>query len=144
MKRNPGRALVAPEFSLEAHSAAHLPRILVYTSQATLVTTASTPIYPPRGGRIVAIHANVAAAPTSDMTIDVLIAGESILNSDYVTILSGEVTTSFASSAMLFDPRIADSNLGSFKAFEKLQVQVVSISAATGPLVMQLEIDWAD
>ena len=144
MNRKPGRALEVPEFNFAAHQAAHGPHVLIYESATTLSTTASSSLPLIRGGKILAIHAGVEAAPTSDMTIDALIAGASILNSDYVTILSGETTTSFASSAMLFDPRIADSNLGSFKMFEKLQVQIVSVSGATGPLIVLFEIEWED
>src|SRR3990167_1744535 len=128
MNRRPGSALEIPEFNFAAHQAVHGLHVLIYESATTLDTTASSSLTLIRGGKVLAIHAGVEAAPTSDMTIDALIAGASILNSDYVTILSGETTTSFASSAMLFDPRIADSNLGSFKMFEKLQVQIVSVS----------------
>lgn len=144
--RDPGRALRVDPFDLEAHTAAHLPNILVYTSAATLTTDASVPICPPRGGRIVTVHANVKVAPTSTMEIDVLIGATSIFpDGTYVTITNGELTSGLNESGEFDDGDArfpGDVHNATFRAFEAITIDIITIAAATGPLVAQLEIDW--
>jgi hypothetical protein len=145
-RRKPGRAVESPAFNVAAHEDSHLPRILVYTSKATLSTDASTGITPPRGGRIVAGHANVAGAPSGgNLTVDVKVGGTSVMDSQYITVLDGETTSGVDSNTELFDePRTIGEMSATFRAFESIQVQIVAINGATGPMVVQLEIDWED
>ena len=134
-------------FNTEAHADHHLPRILVYTGTSTISTSASCPIYPPRGGRIVSVHLNVnGTAPSgAALTCDVLLAGATIFASDLPSIAVGEMTSGTTGTGNLYDePRHPGDNLAVFRAFDKLQVQCTAVSSAVGPLVVQLEIDWDD
>ena len=66
------------DFNLLAHSTAHQPRLLIYTSAATIPTTAGARLYPIRAGRLIRVVANVQTAPTSTMTWNLLKNGTSI------------------------------------------------------------------
>jgi len=147
LPRYRGKGQREEQFLDTAHEDHHLPRILVYTSAATLSTTASTPIRPPRGGRIVAVHLNVAGAPSgANFKHDTLIAGATIFpDGDLPEILDGEVTSGHdSSSEVLDDPRHPGDMDGAFNAFDAIQSKCDTISSATGPLVVQYEIDWED
>ena len=138
--RHPGH------FQEVAHTEHHMPRIMVYTSATTISATAGCPIFPPRGGRIVATHLNVKGAPSgANLTCDVFIAGATIYDSDKPFILDGELTSGVdANSDLQDEPDHPDPNLAAFAAFEKIEIVPVNVSGATGPLIVQLEIDWED
>lgn len=144
--RRPGKVLETPEFNVEAHAASHMPRILVYTSPSTISTDTSVPITPPRGGKIVAVHLNVKVAPTSTMEVDVLIGGTSIFDTKFAEITNGELSSGL-NDAGDYDEDArhpGDPGAATFRAFEKIEIDVITVAAATGPLVVQLEIDWED
>jgi hypothetical protein len=144
--RKPGKALGGTEFNIQAHREAHLPRIMVYSSKATLSTTASSPIYPPRGGRIAAVHGNVTGTGASDTTIDVLIGGSSIFPAaaGYPTIVAGQMSTGLSGGDLFDEPRIPGDPDALFRAFEKVQIQLIATGGATGPIHVQMEVDWDD
>lgn len=114
-----------------AHFRQHKTKTLVYTSKATLDTNAGTAYVVPRTMRIVGIALNVAGAPSSTLTCDILIDGASIFES--------------ASSK----PQIASSDTASdYKSFpdrlvvpagSALKVQLTATGSATGPMVVKIE-----
>lgn len=118
-------------FNRAAHRRSHLGeiKILTYTSKATLDTNAGTPIYPHVPGRILAVRLNVAGAPSSTLTCDVLIDGS--------TIFTVNSKPTIASSALYGDPATPD--LKAFTATSKIQCQLTATGSATGPLVVQLK-----
>lgn len=113
----------------QMHEQLHGPVTLVYTTTKTLNTTAGPRLRLPSAGYITRVSGKVQAAPTSTMEIDILVDGITVFDSgDYVKIRSGETVTV---------PKII--NRPNFNEDSYFQVQVVTIAAATGPLVLTIE-----
>jgi len=119
------------DFNYAAHRRSHMGeiKVMTYTSKATLDTNASTPIYPIVPGRIISVRLNVAGAPSSTLTCDILKDGASIYT------VSSKPT--IASSALYGDPAVPD--VRDFTTSTKLQVQLTATGSATGPLVVQIK-----
>src|SRR5438874_2514656 len=56
-------------------------KVLVYTSKATLDTVAGSPIYPGSACKLMTISLNVAGNPSSTLTCDLLVNGNSVFQS---------------------------------------------------------------
>ena len=116
-----------------AHRRSHAPSSIIYTSTATLSTTAGSPFYPLRAGRLTGIRANVAGAPSSsDLTFDVLFDGNSIFHT------SNKPTVP---QSVLFGYRSFQYDRLSWQPDTKVQVQITTIGGATGPLVVEFEYE---
>ena len=134
MNRDPrdlrGRGIPLPDqetpFNHLAHRRSHLGQIkvLTYTSLSGLTTNAGSPIYPH-----VPVRLNVAGAPASTLTGDVLVDGASIYT------VSSKPT--IASGILYGDPAKPDVQL--FTTTSKIQVQLTATGSATGPLVAQIK-----
>jgi hypothetical protein len=116
-----------PFFASKLHERKHAPRIIVYTSVKTLNTTAGTKLRLPRGGMVTSVIAVVQTAPTSTFELDYLIDSTSVLNG-YIQIDSGETISKYK-------PIIRPA----FDANSVHQFQIVTVAAATGPLVVTIE-----
>jgi hypothetical protein len=119
-------------FNVSAHSFAHDPAPLIYTSATTLDTVAGTPIHLPYDFQIIGVSANVAGAPSGAALIwDVLVDGVSAFTAaaDRISIAAGDV---YSLSAV--------PDLDHLTARMKLQCQGVTISSATGPIVVIFEL----
>lgn len=107
-----------------------VPRHLIYTSAATLTTDAGTPFYPMRGGRVTAVRLGVAGAPSgSALVCDVLLDGDSM----FPTSSKPEI----AAGSLFGYKAVTDKT--SFSPDSKLQVDITTISSATGPMVVEIE-----
>lgn len=118
----------APGFNQIAHSESHDAFVLPYTSNATLDTVISTPIMLPFDVAIVDVWASVTGAPSAtDLIWDVLIDGDSAFaaTGDRIRIDAGEYVSR---SHILGNVSLP------FQS--KLQVQGVTLSSATGPLIV--------
>jgi hypothetical protein len=119
---------LSPPVNIGSHEQRHGAHPLVYTSTATLSTTASTPITPPFPGSIKGVRGNVTGAPAgSNLTFDVLLNTYSIFSGGYATIYDG------TTRGPIIYPRNTH-----WRVDDTLQVQIVTIGAATGPLVVHI------
>lgn len=119
-------------FNFLQHELTHSPIVFVYTSKATLDLVISTPWYPPRDYSIQSVKLSVTGTPVAtDLVWNVLVGGASI----------------FAEN--LERPRIKAGDLEGRKTFpsrqslpegSKLQCQGITLSAATGPLTITMEL----
>jgi hypothetical protein len=115
-----------------AHISAHGTMIWTYTSKATLDTTISTPWYPPTDFVIESVQANVTGAPSGTALVwDVLIGGNSIFanTAERPQIQAGDLVG-----------RLTVPSRQGLPAGSKLQVQGVTLSSATGPLVLTFQL----
>jgi len=127
--KNQAPGLGSPYSNRRVHASRHRPAAWVYSSKATLDTNAGTPFYPTRGARITGVRLQVAGAPSSTLTCDVLLNGVSIFpSSDKPTI---------ASSALY--GAIAMGDIVNVTPDDKLQVQLTATGSGTGPLVATIE-----
>lgn len=121
-------------FNKHAHSVNHYPKIVTYTSQATLSTDASTPLYLPFSGRLLEVHASVTVAPTSTMKVDVLFDSLSIFDgTNFVEIESGDTLGKGLpgrTSTVVGQEQTGLANP------TKIQVQINTVAGATGPMVV--------
>lgn len=117
-------------FNLPVHSASHSPRILIYTSTITLVTSVGTPIYPTWPGYLTGVRMSVTTAPTSTLTMDILLNG--------VTMFTAGDTK----------PNITVGNLFGYKQCtgkthwsidDYIQCQITNTGGAVGPCVVTME-----
>ena len=119
-------------FNLLQHEQTHQPLVFVHTTKATLVTTISTPWYPPRDFAILSMQANVAGAPSGAALVwDALIGGNSIFanTAERIQIAAGELVG-----------RKTVPSRYTLPAGSKFQFQGITLSSATGPLVITLEL----
>lgn len=121
-------------FSKFSHMINHKPTQTTYTSKATLGTDASTPFYLPFSGRLLEVRANVTAAPTSTMKIDVLFNGDSVFDgTNYLEIESGDLLGKGLPGRMA---NVIGQEQGSNSNPTKIQVQINTVAGATGPMVV--------
>jgi len=122
-----GTRFNATPFNFIQHANAHAQVSLLYTSKGTLDTVISTPWYPDRDYIIEYVKVNVTGAPTSSLVWDVLMGGTTIFTStaERPQIKSGD----------LEGRKATPSRQGLYES-TKLQVQGITLAAATGPLVM--------
>ncbi len=105
------------------------PAILIYTTKLTLDTVAGTPRQPFRGGRIVGIWCKVVTAPTSTLTCDVLLNGQSIFQlMPKPTIPSGSTKSNRAIPDRTF-----------FVRDDVMKIQLTATGSAGGPMVVEIE-----
>lgn len=119
-------------FNLLKHEDVHQPLVFVHTTKATLDTVISTPWYPPRDFAILSMRANVAGAPSGAALVwDSLIGGNSIFanTAERIQIASGE----------LYGRKTVPSRY-TLPEGSKWQFQGVTLSSATGPLVITVEL----
>ncbi len=115
-----------PPINKTAHGNLHRTKKLIYTSAATLVTTAGTPIYPPFSGRLIWVQLGVTTAPSiGNLTCDVLLNGVSVF-----------ATLPTIPQSQAWGYRTAVDSIPHFSADNQnyLQVQITTINAAAGPL----------
>lgn len=110
------------------------PRVLTWTSKGTLAAGASVARKIPvgRGGQVGRITANVDTGnePSGGaLEIDVLFDGSSAFSSGYLTIRDGESVS---------DPKTADAHIY-FTEGMLMTIEIVTVSSAVGPLVVQVE-----
>ncbi len=122
-------------FNVLRHEREHPPVLFAYTSKATLDTVISTPIYFPQDFVIESVQANVTGTPVStDLVWDVLIGGASIFanSAERPRIKPGDLVG-----------RITVPSRQGLPAGSKLQAQGVTLSSATGPLVLVFQLTAA-
>jgi hypothetical protein len=106
-----------------------------YTTKATLDTVAGLPWYPKRGYRLVSVHVSVTGAPSGAALVwDLKVDGSSAFKntSSRPSIAAGALEGFRTYPEKLYIP-----------AGAKVQVQGITISSATGPLLMEIELDQA-
>lgn len=129
-----GRNRGAYGFNKHSHNINHKPTMTTYTSKAALGTDASTPFYLPFSARLLEVRANVTAAPTSTMKIDVLFDGNSVFDgTNYLEIPSGDLLGKGAPGRT---SNVIGQEQGSTSTPTKIQVQINTVAAATGPMVV--------
>jgi hypothetical protein len=122
----------AADFNRLAHEQAHAPRLLIYTSKATIPTTAGSRWYPIRAGKLLRAMANVQVAPTSTLTWKLLKNGTDVFTTD--------PTISNESGAYpIFDDPTEWIDNPIFVVGDYFQFQVSTVGGATGPFVGTLE-----
>lgn len=121
------------DFNFGTHEQLHAPKVMTYTSKATLVTTVGSRMYPYRGGQIIRARANVQTGPTSSFVWKILKNGTSV-HSSSPTIGAG---LKFAAVTEFIEN-------GYFVPDDYFQVQITTIDAAVGPLVVLIEYLPAD
>lgn len=119
-------------FNFLQHVQAHPPVVWTYTSKATLDTVISTPWYPPQDYIIESVRANVTGAPVSTALVwDVLIGGS--------TIFANTAERPQIAAGALFGRSTVPSRQG-MPMDSKVQVQGITLSSATGPLVLTFQL----
>lgn len=121
---------LAVPINVQAHLAQHSPRILIYTSTSTLTTSVGTPLYPTFPGYLTGIRLNVAGAPSSTLTCDLLLNGSSMFT-------SGDTKPTIASGALFGYKRVTGKTHWGIDDY--LQVQLTATGSATGPMVVTME-----
>ncbi len=119
-------------FNVLRHANEHPTTLWCYTSKATLDTVISTPWYPPQDFVIETVKANVTGAPVStDLVWDVLIGGNSIFQNtaERPKIKAGDL-----------DGRVTAPSRQGLPAGSKLQCQGITLSSATGPVVITFQL----
>lgn len=112
-----------------AHEQLHGPSMFMYTSVPTLDLVAGTALRLPRGGEITRISGRVSGAPSGgDLKIVILANGASILGSGFLRVLDGTNVTK---------ERTVERT--EFNEDTRFQVQIDTLSGATGPLVVVFE-----
>lgn len=119
-------------FNLEAHTESHDSSWLIYTSGTTLDLIISDSMYLPFTCHLAGVSASVEGAPTAGLVWDVLVSGDSIFSAaaDRIQIDSGDFYGDAATPALV----MLSQNV-------KLQVQGITISAATGPIKVYFQLD---
>lgn len=121
-------ARLSPPVNYGSHEQRHADNPLVYTSTTTLTTTAGTPLCPPFPGYITGVRGNVVSAPSgANLTFDILLNTFSIFSGGYPTIYDGKT------HGPIVYPRNTHWRLD-----DTMQVQIVNIGGATGPLVVHI------
>ncbi len=108
------------------------PKILMWTSKASLSTAAGTPLFVLRGKRITRVRISVAGAPSGDTLIgDILVDGQSAFSSldSKPRILAGDLQ---GRTAYMMGGR-------SIPFDGKTQCQITTVASATGPAVFEIE-----
>jgi hypothetical protein len=127
-----------PGINATAHEDAHGVRVLMYTSTATLTTTAGTEIYAPFGGELSWVSASVKTAPTSTMTIDVLLDGSSVFSSGGISIPTSQK----------HGYRTPVDKLGILPIYSDdptpIKVQITNVAGATGPMIVYFGISTTE
>ena len=126
-----------PDFDFRQHEQVHAPKVLVYTSTATITTTAGSRLYPIRPGRLIRAQVNVQTAPTSTMTWTLLKNGTSVFTTNPT--LSNE-----SGSFPVVDDPVEYIDNADFLVSDYFQFQVTTVGGAGGPLVGVLEYIPAD
>jgi len=103
---------------------------LIYTSAATLSTDTGSPFYPTFGGRVIGFRANVKTAPTSTFQVNVLLDGNTMFNGDYIEIASGST----------YGYKKPPNDKIYLYPDKKLEVDIQTVAAAVGPLVLDIEL----
>lgn len=113
----------------QAHAQLHGPATIVYNSAATLDTVAGPGLRMPRGGQITRISGRVTGAPTSKMEIGIYIDGVNVLGTaEYLTIQTSEKVAKYKIVRRPY-----------FNEDSVFTVQIQTVAAATGPLVLTIE-----
>lgn len=120
------------EFNREAHDGEHDVRVLLYTTEATLVTTAGVPLYPLRGKTMLRARVSVTTAPSgAALAADILIDGNTAFSSidSKLQVRDGE---EIGDPAYFMGGRTVD-------AAAMVQCKIDTISSAAGPAVFEIE-----
>jgi hypothetical protein len=113
----------------QAHERLHGPATIVYNTSSTLDTTAGPGLRMPRGGQITRISGRVSGAPTSKMEIGIYIDGVNVLGTaEYLTIQTSEKVAKYKIVRRPY-----------FNEDSVFTVQIQTVAAATGPLVLTIE-----
>jgi hypothetical protein len=120
-------AVLGVRFNKQQHRRHHGPSMLLYTSVPTLVVTAGSFLFMPFACKILTIKGTVQTAPAAtDFVFDVLEDGQTIFHTGTAPkVLVGET-----------EGQEARPDRRSFQLGTKLYVQVTTISAAGGPLIV--------
>ena len=119
-------------FNAAAHDEEHDVRILHYTTETTLVTTAGVPLYPLRGKTMLRARVQATGAPSgAALAADILIDGQTAFASidSKLQIRDG---VAIGAPAYFMGGRSVPSDA-------KVQCKIDTISAATGPVVFEIE-----
>jgi len=122
----------ATPFNFLQHSFAHAPAVLVYTSKATLDTTAGSILYLQQDAVIESVQASVAGAPVSTALVwDVLIGSNSIFanTAERPQIKAGDTLG-----------RLTVPSRPGWGAGQGLKAQGITLSSATGPLILTFQL----
>lgn len=130
--RSSNKRFTQQPFNFLQHVQAHPPVVWTYTSKATLDTVISTPWYPPQDFIIETVRANVTGAPSATALVwDVLIGGN--------TIFANTAERPQIAAGALFGHITVPSRQG-MPLDSKVQVQGITLSGATGPLVLTFQL----
>ncbi len=117
-----------PFLNQKGHEQLHAPKTIVYTSTATLSTTAGSKLRLPRGGSITRIAAVVQGTPSgAALDFDLYIDGFVVTDSP-VQIAVGDTISK---------PRII--TRPDFDENSTMYLKINTVSSATGPLVVTIE-----
>lgn len=108
--------------------------VLFSTSMALVNGVFALPWFPPFPGTIIAVRINVATAPTSTLTVDVLKNGTSIYTS---------ATKPQVAASALVDTAFRVPDVRAFTTSDKLEIEVEVNGAAVG-LVVSINVERKD
>ncbi len=118
-----------PSWDRRGHEHDHNYKTIVYTSAATLVTTAGVPFQPSFGGTIVRVGAKLKGAPAgADFKVDVLIDTFSIFASTLLVVKDGTTRSQFK---LVERPDFNEDSV--------FTIKVDTIASATGPFTLTID-----
>jgi hypothetical protein len=124
--------LKSQPFNFVQHSFAHAPAILIYESKATLDTNAGSILYLQQDAVIESVQASVAGAPSGSALVwDVLIGTNSIFanTAERPQIKAGDTLG-----------RLTVPSRAGWSAGAGLRAQGITVSSATGPLILTFQL----